>query len=233
MKRYNTLIPAFCGLVLLASCNKDNKVITDQQTADLVESSLATVDAGAMEDYKMAATYAEVMYSTYVGDCSFTDDTIYSFNYTGPLRTYDFSSAMSWTVDCTGLEVTAITFALVKSGSYAGPKCTRDGDATGTLVLTDLAPSFAEYSASGTLNGNGNATFETSKGTVTTSTVTELTLTSLTIDKSTYQITSGSGALTIDATKDGKSVTKTATLTFDGSSVIFTINGEDYVFTIY
>lgn len=224
------------GLILLAtSCKKNEEpVLTEEEAADVVESTVSTKDAGVCEDYTEMAVIAVEKYPVYEFDCSYTDDTSYSIYQSSGIRTYDMDVNLAWTVDCSGGTVNTITCDYNRTGSYTGPRLTRTGSETGQLTFGNLESSFAYLTASGNLTANGTSDFSAQGTEKSISTVMTVTLTGLHIDKTSYQITEGSGTLNIEATGEDDSITLTGSITFLGSGqATVTINGTSYTIDLY
>lgn len=230
-----TMLLAAVSLIWMTSCKKNEEpVLTEEESADVVESTMSTKDAGVCEDYTEMAKIAVDDYALYQFDCSYTDDTSYAIYQSTGTRTYDMTMNLAWTVDCSGGQVNAVTFDYSRSGSYSGPRLTRSGTETGALTFTNLDPAETYLVANGNLVANGTSDF-TAQGTEkSVSTVVTVGLSGLHVNKTTYEITEGTGTLTIDATGEENSLTLTGSITFSGNGqATVTINGTAYTIDLY
>lgn len=235
MKKMRLFTLAMLGGILLtfSSCKKEEEALTDEETADLVESSTKSSDGGVTEEISTSAEVAMAYFDQYQYDCSFTGDTTITLSKTTSTSSYDLTSNINWEVGCTNFQAYSITFGFTKTSSYDGPKLDRQGTASGSITFTQLDDSYTYYLASGSMSTSGSATFvgaKTSKETETTMTVT---LTDLNIDKITYEIVSGTMSVGVYASSDGSSVNKTATVVIANGTGTITINGVDYTFSLY
>ena len=222
------------GFVFLSSCKKEEEVLTDQESSDLIEASISEQDAGAMSDYKIAADIAMTEYAVYEFNCSYTGDTTYSTVLSTGIRTYSMSSTLTWNVNCSGGTVNAITFDLTNTGTYTGPRLSREGTTTASLTLTNLSSTSSTLTGNGNINYTGSADYEGKKTSKTVETTLAMTLSDLVINKTTYEIEGGTASITITASSGGNSITKTASITFaGGGSATITINGNSYTISIY
>lgn len=234
MKTQKLLLMTVAGITLMSCKKEEEPVLTDEQTTEVVESTVSTNDAGVTTDYTEMAKVAVDDYNTYKYNCTYADDTTYTINQSTGIRTYNTTVNLAWTVDCNGGTVNAITFDYNRSGSYSGPKLTRSGSETGQLTFTNLESADSYVIANGSLTANGNLDFSVQGDEKTASTVMTISLSELQVDKTSYEILSGSGTLNVEATGEENSTTLTGSIIFvGGGQATVTVNGYSHTFDLY
>jgi len=236
MKNQKLIVPLLLsGIFFLSACKKNKEpVISNDEAADVVETTVSTKDAGVSDDYTEMSKIVVEDYALYQSNCSYTDDTSYSVTQNTGVRTYDMDMTLSWTVDCTGGQANSVIFDYNKTGTYNGPRLTRTGKSSGQLTFTNIAPTETYLIANGTLTANGTSDFSVQGTDKSLSTVTTFTLSNLHVDKTTYEITEGTATVNLEATGEDDSLTLTGSVTFLGSGqATITINGTSYTIDIY
>ena len=218
--------------VALTSCKKEEAAaeepISDDETAELIESIISTENGGASEEYKSSSQIAVEEFPAYQYVCTYAGDTAMYRAFTG-VRTFEVSSALNWFATCTNNEVTSLTFEMSNQSTYDGPALSRSGNSTGQFVLSNLAMSYSELMMAGTLSTTGNVNF----GNKTTETAVDMSFVNVAIDKSSFEMVSGTAQVNVTATLNGTTVTKSALVTFNGNMATIVINGNTYTFTMY
>lgn len=229
-----TLIGLAFALVgtFATSCSKDKQEITEEDAVELIEGSLQESSAGLDETVK---SYSELIVEDLAvnGNCTQNYDTSYVFGYTGVNVQADYTVSWGYNLSCNfGVPVSA-TLAASSDGTYSTNRMKSDDNSTANLTITGIQPSTQELNFNGNLTRNGSQTITVnSKTREITSTIT-LVLTDLVVNKTTYQIESGSGTATITADNGDDTFTFNGSITFNGGgSATLVINGNTYTINL-
>lgn len=236
MKRTKTSLLGLTAFVLIgtlaASCSKEKKAVTEEDAVDLIEGSLQSNTAGLNETVK---EYSELIVEELAinGGCSQNYDTTYNIDYTGINLQANYAVNWGYNLTCTfGVPSTAVLTA-TSDGTYSTNRMKSDDNSTANLTITGLQPTFSALNFSGNLTRNGSQTITVnSKTREVTSTIT-LNLTDLVVNKTTYEIESGSGTAVLTADNGDDTFTFNGSITFNGGgSATLVINGNTYTINL-
>lgn len=239
MKSYQkNLLPLFsvlffAALAALTSCRKDPEEIVEllssSEATEIIEDAVANRTAGLTAPTIDAAAIVDA----YLNSCGIPGDTSISKVKTSGVATYDYTFNMDWLVTCSNLGVPqSANIGIAGNGDFASPHWLGTDVTSGDLTFTGLSPQEASYVVNGSYDLSGNLTGSLRRTAPSFDCVVALTLTNLLLDKTTYQITGGSGTATVTATTaNGQTKTLNGTLVFNGNgSATVEVNGHEHTF---
>ncbi|MCB0677031.1 MAG: hypothetical protein KDC30_10105 [Saprospiraceae bacterium] len=220
--------------ITLTSCQQEEAepvaALSDEEALDLVEGALANTTQGLTQEALDAAYVAEPYVEKGGGDpCGMTFDSTVVRSLNKPNITANYTSSWGWTVLCTPQGIpNAVDYVRQTTGSYETTRLLSQDSAegewnVGNLLIGQTILVNGAYSRSGT---------QTSKvfNQQTYSSEFSVDVTDLGIDKSTYEISGGTGDFTLSGENgDGQSFSISGTITFLGNqSAAVTINGQTH-----
>ncbi|MCB9230112.1 MAG: hypothetical protein H6581_00495 [Bacteroidia bacterium] len=218
------LIAMLAGF-FFTSCNRDGEVISEDEAADVIEYALSADAAGFSSQAEESAKMAE----TYLADCGLTGDSTLTFSSnTGALIDYDYSFTWNWELHCNGLVPNQFDLDYTSTGTYNAARMSSDDQGTASFVLSNLTGQ-GDYTLNGNFERTGSQESKVRNKNSFTSDLT-VTLTNVTVSKSTYEITGGTGTLTITgSSSDGTAFSFTGSVTFlGGQSATLVLNGQSF-----
>jgi hypothetical protein len=239
MKSNQKNLPALFAALLLAaaatlsSCRKDPQeiiaLLSESEAAEIIEDAIANKTAG----FTMPTVDAAAIVETYLNSCNTPGDTLLNKVKTTGLATYDYTFGMDWLVACNDLSVPqSANVDIAGNGDFSSPHWQGSQVTVGDLTFTGLGLQDPAYIVNGTYNLVGDLTGSLRKVSPSFDCTVALTLTSLTMNKTNYQITSGTGTATVTATAaNGDTKTLSGTLLFNGNgSATITVNDHTHTF---
>ncbi|PZP39707.1 MAG: hypothetical protein DI598_19790 [Pseudopedobacter saltans] len=223
------------GALLVSSCKKnDNAVdnstaITDDETAAVITD--ATVNGGLTD--QVATMSVIVVPSKATISCGESKDTSVSKSGSRTNVSYNYSLALSRTITCTNYAPSTLTLTYSGANSYSSAKMSSSDSAHGSLIVTQLQPTYSSYIFNGSYERKGTQQSDVYVQRSITSDV-QFTITSLTVDKTTNTILSGTAAVSfVGSASGGQSSTRGATVTFNGNdqATLVLDNGNSYSIT--
>lgn len=235
------LLVAFV-IIALGSCRKESATVaTEADAVDAIETSLVSSSGGTAEDISMAAEYA--MSGGYGKNgsvtgatsliCAVPYDTTVSYSHTGTI-TATYSHSWEVLLNCNGSVPISLAWTGTYSGSFDALRLSGSSSGSRNWALTGINSGSAAYTLNGSTTRTGSHTSKV-RNQYTYDVTINTTLTNLTVNKTTYQIISGTG--TVAATlnvSNGTSKTFNGTIVFNGNqTATLTINGNTYTITVY
>jgi len=219
------------GLLLcFASCKKDDdsNVLSDEEVATTIESSLQTSEGGSALNLDQIALAAQIY--SHSAFCGLTKDT--SMTVTGPTGRYTLACNWNWMVNCINGVPTNIVYTLSGNSSYTGARVNMVATLAGNATVTNLVTE-GNYVLNGSFSRNGSSSIVTNNHTKNFSSSLNINLVNLGLAKSNRAITAGTGTVTLTgAISNGSAFSRTGSLVFhgDGTATLTMDNGK--VFTI-
>ncbi|QES88096.1 hypothetical protein [Rhizosphaericola mali] len=221
--------------LLVSSCKKsdnatDNSVaITDEETVAAITD--ATTSGGLTDQVSMMGVI--VVPSKASISCGESKDTTIATSGTRTNVSYNYSLALSRTIKCTNYIPSTLTLTYIGANSYSSTKMSSSDSANGSLIVTQLQPTYSSYIFNGSYERKGTQQSNVNLQRAITSDI-QFTITSLTVDKTTNTILSGVASVSfVGSTSGGSSSTRGATLTFNGNgqATLVLDNGNSYSIT--
>lgn len=234
----NPIIALFilmAGALSFISCRKDAEdiqaLLSNSEAAEVMEIMITERTAGmTMPTIDMAAIAESVDYT-----CGVTGDTTYTLTKSVGATTYSRNFNMSWLVTCNNLNIPqSLDFDVNGSGTFTGLNWNGSTTSTGEMAFSGLGVQATDYNASGSYQYTGTFNGDLRRTDPSVNCVADLTLTDLVINKSTQQITGGTGTATLTATSgSGQTVVFEVNIVFNGNgSVTVTVNGHSHTFQV-
>lgn len=217
--------------IFLSACdNTDNnatpnEVITTEEAYTIVEEGIISDGEGLSQE-----VLNTVLVLTEELSCNASFDSTLTRNYTGDLRTANYTLDWQWSINCNQFNIpTDVSFGSATQGDYDGPRLTTNSSATGTYAVTGLEFSSPAYLINGTYNREGSQALKVGEMRSFSSAV-AYTIADISINKATFTIESGSGTFALSGTnKNGDTFLIDGSIVFNGNqSATITINGEAY-----
>lgn len=236
MTRTNTTFLALAAFALIGtvatSCSKGKKDVTEEDAVELIEGSLQENSAGLDETVK---SYSELIVEELAinGICAQNYDTTYNLDYTGINLQANYTVNWGYNLTCNfGVPVSAVLTAS-SDGTYSTNRMKSDDNSTANLTITGLQPTSAALNFSGNLTRNGSQSIVINSNTRDITSTITLTLTNLVVNKTTYEIESGSGTAVLTADNGDDTFTFNGSITFNGGgSATLVINGNTYTINL-
>lgn len=239
MKNMRNPIIALCILLAsslaLTSCRKDAEdiqaILSNSEAAEVMEIMITERTAGMTTPTIDMAAIVESVDIT----CGVTGDTAYTLTKSVGATTYSRNFNMSWLVTCNNVNIPqSVDFDVNGTGTFTGLNWTGSTTSTGEMAFTGLGVQATDYNASGSYQYTGTFTGDLRRTDPSVNCVANLALTNLVINKSTQQITGGTGTATLTATSaSGQTATFNVTIVFNGNgSVTVEVNGHSHTFQV-
>lgn len=209
--------------LVLSSCNKDDDdessssetAMTEEEAAVIVENSISDSSGGIEEQVYYACNH--IVESIDTASCNMYYMTYVSgTNPSGTVVTYDLDYSWSRLLSCSNGSPQYFQFEYSGDLVYDAPRMSSDDEVSGYLTfsgLDDSSPTWVvseSYTKSGTQNSKvrANRSFNTNI---------QITFENITVNKTTYQIESGSGVVMVSgSTNLGLSYTHDGNIVFNG-----------------
>lgn len=234
----NPIIALFvliAGSLSLTSCRKDAEdiqaILSNSEAAEVMEIMITERTAGMTTPTIDMAALIESVDIT----CGVTGDTAYTLTKSVGATTYSRNFNISWLVTCNNANIPqSVDFDVDGSGTFTGLNWTGSTTSTGEMAFTGLGVQATDYNASGSYQYTGTFTGDLRRTDPSVNCVADLTLTNLVINKSTQQITGGTGTAKLTATSaSGQTATFNVTIVFNGNgSVTVEVNGHSRTFQV-
>jgi hypothetical protein len=223
------------ALAFFASCRKSAddiaELISESEAAEIVETAVSDRTAGTTMPIEEAAKILE----SQLGNCNVPGDTSFQKSNSGTYATYNYTFGLGWLVTCNNLGIPQSASVDVSgNGSFSTARWSGRDSTDGILTFTGLSPQETAYLVNGSYTLVGDLTGDFRHVDPTFDCTTVITLTNLSISKSTYDITGGSGTVTVTATNGmGNTRTLNGTLTFNGDgTATVVVNGHSHTFPL-
>ncbi|MEZ4829934.1 MAG: hypothetical protein R3C61_27180 [Bacteroidia bacterium] len=226
------ITPSYLMIALIAtltwSCQEETlEIVSEEEAVEVIESAVVTSTEGMSSQVEDAAAMTEVYVNSICGQ-SF-DSTITKSLASGT-RTYNYTYMWDGSLTCNGAGIPqSISFTYSSNGQYDTPRMSSADQASGSFVLSGLQPSSGNYVYNGSFGRSGSQTSKIRNQNSFTSQLT-LTTTNLTVDKSSYEILSGTADVVLTGTaSNGTGFSFTGQITFNGNqSATLIVNGTSY-----
>lgn len=218
----------------LSSCKKEslNDTMSEEEAVEAVEAMYKASEAGINAEYKTGTDIAEEDYLEYAANCSYGGDSTISYAQTFPNGQYAFTLNYLWDVSCNLLGIPqTLVFSSTRNGSYTGTRLQYTGTGNTDLSVGGLELAATAFTLNGSHTFTGTHTWVLRSRSV--STTFNSTMSAVTIDKTTQEITGGTGTFTLTAVGTDNTVSYDGTIVFlGGGSATVTINGTAYTISI-
>jgi len=234
MKNSRILLAIIVSL-LITSCSDDDdnlvpqQAISEEEAVEIVEASLAKKSAGVEETtYEYAKTYEQEVSQNVWCNQAVSDSYNYSHNGTVIQATYNYN--WSFTISCNGLNIPqSATFTSAGSGMYTTPRIESDDSSTFSATVTGLQLSSRTITYNATYERIGTQQLTTNQNTRSITTDFNASIVDLIVEKSDYEVDSGTGTFTLSGTTNQGSFSYDGNLVFNGdNTATVTINGNQY-----
>lgn len=224
--------------IFLASCSENDSVsgnsISTEDAAEIIASGVAEetggVTATITTSSEMADEAAESASDGRIEACGFENDSTIAFSSSAGTISYDYSFSYGYKLECDSKNAaSAASFGVTYSGSFDAPRMYSGNSGSADLDVAGLDMSTTSFVFNGSFDKSG--TFESKvRNKHTTLSVINLSLSDIKVDKSTYEIETGTATATLTGTVEGEGGFEfTATIEFlgDGDAKL-TISGSTY-----
>jgi hypothetical protein len=224
----------------VTGCKKDNNLVdnssvtvSEDDAADVIAASLggngSTQGFAAGVAEAAAVALGNTISSTEsAGKASSTEDTVTIVRQKSGAYSYNYTFRFSWNL----VPNTSLVFGYSMKGTYDTPRLASDDSANASWVITGLGAS-PEFILNGSYLRLGSEELKV-RNQASLTTRLSINAVNVTIDKTTGEITGGTGTSTLTGTTSGgRSFAFTGTLTFSGSqSAILMINGKRFTLNL-
>lgn len=206
------------ALVTVSACKKDSSnssaAVTEADAAELTTDAIIPANGGMTIQASSSVTlYASA--STKLSCGVKKDTTISGASAQGFVPSYKYSLNWNYQLEC-DVNPQTFTFNFTGSSSYVGVLMTSDDSSTGTFVVS-TTPSAADYTVNTSYERKGTQTSKVGQQNSFTSDL-KITSANVMIDKTTNEIVSGTGTVSITgATTGGRSFSFGGTIKFLGN----------------
>jgi hypothetical protein len=203
----------------IAACKKDaantsTGTVTEADMAQLTTDAVIPSTGGLVEQTNTSVN----IYTGSKLSCGDTKDTtIAKSSTTGVTPSYSYLLAWNYTLNCNGVVPSQFNFTFTGNSSYNGVLMSANDSSTGTLALSGLQLTAADYVYNTYYERSGSETSKIAQQNTFTSKII-IQSTNIIIAKSTDEITSGTASVAITgASTSGKSFKFNGTITFLGN----------------
>ena len=213
----------------LSSCSKTQE-FTQEDAVEIIEKSFEKDSYGVSE---MISKFSEDLVNTYSSYPCDQYDTSYWYTYSSPLVNADYQINWDYTLIC-GLGVpNAAELNASTSGSYSTNRLNSTDNSNASLNVTGLEISASSLHFNGSLSRNGNQTISINSKTRNLSSDINIELTNVSVNKSSYEIESGSGSVVITGNNGNDSFSFSGEIVFHGDgNATLTMNGNTYQISV-
>ena len=225
--------------ISVASCTNDedsNKdvAITDEEAAELIAGSVQTSTAGLTLTVN---TFSRALATeiTPMEFCGTVYEKTIPYSTNGNLVEADYTLGWSYQLSCNSLNIPqTVLLSGTTTGTYSTQRVESNGNSQSSFNISGLQPSASSYVFIGDLNQKATQQVTVNQNTKTISSTVSLELTNLVVDKESYEISSGTGVVTLSGTTDqGNSFLFEGTITFSGDgTATVTLNGIAFEITL-
>jgi len=219
-------------LLVLASCRKDEDVMSEEEVVDLVETTLSEEESGIASDIAYVAAKTGSEESQWASNCTYAGDSAFTREFQGANVAYTFNYTYNWVANCDGLVPTSIDYASTRTGNYNGLRLTYNGSALNTFVVSDLLTG-SEFNLNGNHDFAGSSVLTRTGNINTVEVEMDLTYVNIKVDKTTFEINSGTLNFSLEASGDNNSASYSGSVDFlGGGAATVTLNGNSFTISI-
>ena len=217
------------SICILSSCSK-TKEFTQEDAADIIEKSIEKDTYGVSE---MITKFSENLVNSYSSFPCDQYDTSYSFIYSGPLVNSDYQINWDYTLICGLDDLSAAELNATTSGSYSTNRLNSNDTSNASLNVTGIEVSASSLNFNGSLSRNGNQTISINSKTRNVTSKINIELTNVSVNKSSFEIESGTGSVAISGNNGNDSFSFSGSIVFNGNgNATLTINGKTYQISV-
>lgn len=233
MKKPSYFLALYFWLALtlvLSACSEEavETLVSEEEAAEVVTNAVAADVEGMTAEVEEAAEMAEAY--AYASYCGMSFDSTLTHADNSGIRTYDYTFAWDWTLNCTSLNIPeSLTYSSASTGSYEVPRMSSSDGGTHNFTIAGLNLSSTEFIYNGTYSRSGTQQSNINTQNSFTSNL-QVTASNVTIEKSTQTITGGTATITLSGSgSGGTAFSFPGTLVFNGNqSATLTLNGNTY-----
>ncbi|MEZ4686354.1 MAG: hypothetical protein R3B47_09885 [Bacteroidia bacterium] len=224
------VLAVFAAMLFTSSCLEKEEIVTltEQEAVYLVEAAVQDESAGTT--YMMEASSEELVASSSLNDvCDSLFQKAWQYNHNGTRAQANYAAGFSYQFSCNAAKIpTSAHIDYAQSGTFAGLRLSGADSASCSIDIAGLQPSATLLVFDGSYGRSGTHDFSANNKRNINSTI-SLTLTQVEMDKSSYEITSGSGTFSLTGSTQNGSFSYKGTIVFNGNKqATITINGNTY-----
>ncbi len=221
------------GSSFMTSCSKEEiKNVSEEDAVELIEASLQGNTAGVNET---VTKYSELLITDYAtnANCNQSYDTSYTFSYAGAIAQSSYSINWGYLMECNLGIPSSIALNASCSGTYSTGRITSNDNSVANMIVTGIEPSSSMLIFSGYLYRNGSQTITINSNTQEITSIITLNLTDLTVNKTSYEIESGTGTAILTANNGSETFSFSGNIVFNGGgSATLILNGNTYTINL-
>jgi hypothetical protein len=230
--KFNQKISAILPLVVLLSfvaCKKSGEeiiaLLSATEASEILETTVSSKTAG----FTMPTVDMAQILENYLNSCNTPGDTTLQKSKIVVGTSYNYTFNLDWLVTCSNIGVPqSAAVEMSGNGTFSSPRWSGGDATTGDLVFTGLSPQEPNYIVNGSYELVGDVTGSLRQDNATLSCTTELNISNMTINKTTYQVTGGSGTAQITCnSSNGQQQTLNGLLTFNADGTV-TVKVNDH-----
>ncbi|MDK2772640.1 MAG: hypothetical protein KYX68_10505 [Flavobacterium sp.] len=240
LKNVTVVAVLFVASQAVISCNKDDDssdAIQEEDVVEVIENSLKMDTGGLSKSIETSVSVCDeedVYTQTPSINCG--EEYVNNYTYQNAVNNYEanysFSSAYMMNCDSNS-NPSSFTYEFTNSGTYDTPRMSSDDHASANWEITGLDASTDVVALNGAYERIGSQVSKVRNMNTFASTL-NYTINSLQVNKVSYQIQSGTIALSfIGTSSNGNQYTFSGTITFNGNqTATVVINGNTYVINL-
>jgi hypothetical protein len=173
--------------------------VTNAEAADLAAGSISLNSNGVASVSDDAAITATGYISLHIPCGTTKSDSISRHSETGATHAYSYSLKYTYTFNCNNGVPDNLVGSLIYGGNFSGPNLTSANSGTANFTIAGLSPTANNYFINGEYKRTGSFQSKIDTSNHGSSTI-DVVLTALTLKKTTRQILSGTGTISITGT---------------------------------
>lgn len=227
------ILSVILSFLLITSCSEDDSITSEslsaEEAVEIIEAALAE-ESGGLTETAIAYTKAFVEEISQNVQCNATSTDSYEFTRNGSVTQASYTFNWEFLITCNGLSIPqSASFTANGNGSYNTQRIDSEDASTLSASITGLQPTSSEMTFNGSYERMGSQQISINQTIKDVTTDFNATITDLIVNKSDYEIASGSGVFTLSGDANGNSFSFEGSLTFNGdNTATVTINGNAY-----
>lgn len=228
--KIHTVILAF---LFITSCSEDDSITSEslsaEEAVEIIEAALAE-ESGGLSETAIAYTKAFVEEISQNVQCNATSTDSYEFTRNGSVIQASYTFNWEFLITCNGLSIPqSASFTANGSGSYSTQRIDSEDSSTLSASITGMQPTATQLSYNGSYGRTGSQQISINQTTKNVTTDFNVAISDLVVNKSDYNVASGTGIFTLSGDANGNSFSFEGSLTFNGdNTATVTINGNAY-----